>query len=418
MSHVAETEDESKVSFRTILRDPLVAPIIVIVFVLLAGLGLVFPILPLFARSFGVGNDGAGLFIGTFGFARLFGDLIGGSVVDRRGERWTAIVGMTFLGVCCVVTGAAPSFTVALIAWGFAGIGSAIIFASLFSYILKAAPEDRVARTLSFFYGAFNVGVIAGGAAGGLIASVWGLRAPLFGYAVVLVVGIAAYARLVPVLPRSEPKETTTAQTEAATAEAPRPSRGVVRELLAIPGLPTTLFLNLAYLWIVAAIFNTLVPLFATDELHMSTGAIGATFAVGVAAEFLVLFPAGTLADRYGRRAVMLPSLLGLVVVSAVLGLSSSALMLTVLLAALAVCSGFAGVPPAAMLSDLVPQENSGRAVGAFRFLGDVGFFLAPLIAGWTSKNLGFVEAFAVTAAIPAIAFILTLRMPETLRRP
>src|SRR3712207_1560227 len=54
---------------REILTDPLVGPIIVIVFILLAGLGLVFPVLPLFARSFGVGNDGAGLFIGAFGFA-------------------------------------------------------------------------------------------------------------------------------------------------------------------------------------------------------------------------------------------------------------------------------------------------------------------------------------------------------------
>ncbi|MDQ4095334.1 MAG: MFS transporter [Actinomycetota bacterium] len=416
MSQVADRPPDAKVSFRTIAKDPLVAPIIVIVFVLLAGLGLVFPVLPLFARSFGVGNDGAGLFLGTFGFARLFGDLIGGSIVDRRGERWTAIVGMTFLGVCCVVTGAAPNFPVALIGWGLAGIGSAIIFASLFSYILKAAPEDRVARTLSFFYGAFNVGVIAGGAAGGLIASSFGLRAPLFGYALVLLVGIVTYARLVPVLPAVEAKETTTAETEAATAEAPRPSAGIVRELLAIPGLPTTLFLSLTYLWVVAGIFNTLVPLFATDELGMSTGAIGATFAVGVAAEFLVLFPAGTLADRHGRKAVMLPSLLGLVIVAAVLGTSSSPVMLTLLLAALAMFSGFAGVPPAAMLSDLVPPEHSGRAVGAFRFLGDIGFFLAPLITGWTSKNFGFVEAFAVTAAVPAIAFVLTLRMPETLR--
>ena len=115
MSQVADRPLDAKVSFRTIAKDPLVAPIIVIVFVLLAGLGLVFPVLPLFARSFGVGNDGAGLFLGTFGFARLFGDLIGGSIVDRRGERWTAIVGMTFLGVCCVVTGAAPNFPVALI---------------------------------------------------------------------------------------------------------------------------------------------------------------------------------------------------------------------------------------------------------------------------------------------------------------
>jgi MFS family permease len=411
-------ETTERVTLKSILTDPLVGPIIGIVFVLLAGFGLVFPILPLFARSFGVGNDGAGLLIATFGFARLFGDLIGGSIVDRKGERWTAVIGMVFLALCSTATGAAPNFVAAVVLWGLAGVGSAIVFASLFSYILKAAPSDRMARTLSFFYGAFNVGVIAGGAAGGFIADSFGLEAPLFAYSAILIVGIAVYLRFVPRLPRLPSKDVVSvAAPETATFEAPRPSGRVVRDLLRVPGFLTTLFLNLTYLWIVAAIFNTLVPLFASDEIGMSTTAIGTMFAVGVAAEFLVLFPAGTLADRYGRKAVMVPSLAGLVVMIVLLGASTSALMLTLLLALLAFCSGFAGVPPAAMLSDIVPSEQSGRGVGAFRFCGDIGFFLGPLIAGAASKSFGFQTAFVIVAVVPALAVLFTLRTRETHRR-
>lgn len=419
MSGSARQETTERVTLKSTLKDPLVGPLIGIVFVLLVGFGLVFPILPLFARSFGVDNDGAGLLIATFGFARLFGDLIGGSIVDRKGERWTAIVGMVVLALCSTATGAAPNFAAALVFWGLAGVGSAIVFASLFSYILKAAPNDRIGRTLSFFYGAFNVGVIAGGAAGGFIAGAFGLEAPLYAYSVILVVGIGVYLRFVPRLPPSRATEAapTVATPETATFEAPRPSARIVRNLLRVPGFLTTLFLNLTYLWIIGAIFNTLVPLFATDELGMSTGAIGTMFAVAVAAEFLVLFPAGALADRYGRKAVMLPSLAGLVVMTLLLGVSTSALMLTLLLALLAFSSGFAGVPPAAMLSDIVPQEQSGRGVGAFRFCGDVGFFLGPLIVGAASKSFGFTAAFAITAVVPAAAVLFTLRTRETLRR-
>jgi MFS family permease len=419
MATPTKSNASERVTARSILTDPLVGPIIAIVLVLLSGFGLVFPIMPLFARSFGVGNDGAGLLIATFGFARLFGDLVGGSIVDRKGERWTAIAGMIFLGVCSTITGAAPNFVAATISWGFAGIGSAIVFASLFSYILKAAPRDRVARTLSFFYGAFNVGVIAGGAAGGFIAAAFGLAAPLFAYSGILVIGIFVYARFVPELPKraSEAPDDPAIAEGAATAEAPRPSGRIVRDLLRVPGFVTTLFMNLTYLWLVGAIFNTLVPLFASDELGMSTSGIGAVFAVGVAAEFFVLFPAGTLADRYGRKAVMVPSLAGLVVTIAVIGFSTSAVMLAILLSALALSSGFAGVPPAAMLSDIVPQEHSGRGVGAFRFCGDIGFFLGPLIAGASSKAFGFKTAFVITALVPAIACVVMLRTKETLRR-
>jgi MFS transporter, DHA1 family, multidrug resistance protein len=419
MSAARHLETTERVTLKSIMTDPLVGPIIGIVFVLLAGFGLVFPILPLFARSFGVGNDGAGLLIATFGFARLFGDLIGGSIVDRKGERWTAVIGMVFLALCSTATGAAPNFVAAVVLWGLAGVGSAIVFASLFSYILKAAPNDRVARTLSFFYGAFNVGVIAGGAAGGFIADALGLEAPLYAYSGILIVGIVVYLRFVPRLPGSPSKENAAIvpAPETATFEAPRPSGRIVRDLLRVPGFLTTLFLNLTYLWIVAAIFNTLVPLFAHDEIGMSTSAIGTMFAVGVAAEFLILFPAGALADRYGRKTVMVPSLAGLVVMMVLLGTSTSALMLTLLLALLAVCSGFAGVPPAAMLSDIVPSEQSGRGVGAFRFCGDIGFFLGPLIAGAASKSFGFQTAFAITAVVPALAVLFTLRTRETLRR-
>lgn len=418
MSRSRRQVTADSVTVRWVLRDPLVGPLIGIVFILLAGFGLVFPILPLFARSFGVENDGAGLFIAAFGFARLFGDLIGGSIVDRRGERWTAIVGMVLLAVCSAATGAAPSFAFAVFFWGLAGVGSAIVFASLFSYVLKAAPEDRVGRTLSFFYGAFNAGVIAGGAAGGFIAGAFGLETPLYAYSLILILGIVVYLRFVPRLPAtlSQQDATMEATPEAATFGAPRPSGRIVRDLLGVPGFITALFLNLTYLWMVAAIFNTLVPLFATDELGMSTGAIGAAFAVGVAAEFVVLFPAGTLTDRLGRRAVMLPSLAGLVLTTVVLGASTSPLMLTVVLALLAFCSGFAGVPPAAMLSDIVPKEHSGRGAGAFRFSGDLGFFLGPLIAGAASKSWGFQTAFALTAVVPAIALLFTIKARETSR--
>lgn len=391
------------------LTDPLVGPIVGIVFILLAGFGFVLPTLPLFAKSFGVGNDGAGLFIASFGFARLFGDLIGGTIVDRKGERFTALSGMTLLALCASATGAAPNFLLALVSWALAGVGSAVVFAALFSYILKASPPDRRGRTLSFFYGAFNVGVIAGGAAGGFIAGVFGLEAPLFGYTVILAVGMLAYVRFVPELPPA-------ARDDASSTSENDEGTRVVRDLMKVPGFATALFLNFTYLWMVGAIFNTLLPLFAADELHMSTTAVGVMFAVGVAAEFLVLFPAGSLADRLGRKAVLLPSLAGLAATTFLLGFSPSALVLTVVLSALAVCSGFAGVSPAAMLSDVVPTRHSGRGVGAFRFCGDIGFFLGPLIVGAASKSFGFVSAFGITAAVPVVAMLVTFRTKETLR--
>jgi len=407
-----------KVTLRSILTDRHIGPIIGLVIIVLAGIGAVFPVLPLYARSFGVGYDGVGLFIGTFGFMRLFGDLIGGSIIDRRGERWTATAGMSLLAVCSTATGLAPNYPIALVSWGFAGIGSAVSFAALFSYVVKIAPSDRVARVLSFFYGAFGVGVIAGGAVGGFVAAEFGLAAPLFIYSALLVGAVVLYIpRFVRPLgpsPIEVPPESVPA--ERLASEAPLPSTGPVREMFRQSGFFTALFLNFVYLWMVGAVYNTLLTLFARDALNVTTVGIGALFALAVAVEMAVLFPAGSWADRYGRKVVMVPSLVGLTVSLVLMGFATTVPMLIVTLMLLAVTGGFAGVPPAAMLSDVIPEAQRGRAIGVFRFFGDLGFFLAPLMAGAASKTYGFRTAFVLTAIPSAISIVLALRTPETLK--
>lgn len=417
---MAATADSTqpKVTLRTIVADPHVRPIIGLVFVLLAGIGVVFPIIPLYARSFGVGYDGVGLLIGAFGFARLLGDLIGGTIVDRKGEKWSALLGMAILAVCSTATGLAPNYFIALISWGLAGIGSAVTMASLFSYILKAAPQGQTARTLSVFFGAFNIGVIAGGGIGGFVAGRFGLASPLFVYAGISLIAMVVYVRFVPPPPSAHvPQDAAAGVPDGHAVEAPLPSKGIVRDLLRLPGFVTTLAVNFTYLWFVAAIFNTLMPLFAQDALGMTPAGIGVVFSIAVAVEFLVLFPAGSFADRYGRKAVMVPSLFALIVMIAVLGLSTTPVMLCVLLSILCLASGFAGVPPAAMLSDVVPSEHSGRGVGAFRFAGDLGFLFGPLIAGASSTAFGFKTAFVLAAIPSVVALVMVMRTAETLKR-
>jgi len=82
--------------------------------------------------------------------------------------------------------------------------------------------------------------------------------------------------------------------------------------LLRTPGLVPVVVTNFAYLWMVAVVFDTLVPLFASDVLGMATIGIGLAIAVALAAELVVLYPAGSLADQRGRKPGLVPSLAGL----------------------------------------------------------------------------------------------------------
>src|SRR5947209_18854124 len=105
----------AKVTVRTILADRSVRVVMLITFVIMLGFGIVAPILPLYARSFGVGYGAAGLLISVYGFVRLVTDLFAGPLVDRHGERATVAMGVGVLAVSSVLTGLAPNFALAVI---------------------------------------------------------------------------------------------------------------------------------------------------------------------------------------------------------------------------------------------------------------------------------------------------------------
>jgi MFS family permease len=178
----------------------------------------------------------------------------------------------------------------------------------------------------------------------------------------------------------------------------------------------TVVFLNMAFFWIVAGAYDTLVPLFAREGLGVSPAGVGALFGIIVAGEFLVLYPAGSLADRIGRKPVLLVALTGVAVMMAFLGWASSPVVLGVLLLVAGLTSGATASTPSAMLSDVVPESGSGTAVGVFRFFGDLGFVLGPLVAGLSTSAFGFRAAFAIMALPVVVALALVIWTPETLR--
>jgi MFS transporter, DHA1 family, multidrug resistance protein len=409
-----------KVTIRMILADRAVRTVILVSLVTLAGIGLIAPTLALFARSFGVSYGAAGLMLSAFGMARLISDLFAGPLIDRFGERRCATGGLLFLAACSSLTAIAPVYWLAVVLWGLGGGGSAIAMGAQYSYLLKATPKDRMARAMGIFYTAGNAGLIGGGAIGGLLADRLGLASPLFGFSILMVVAALMYVRAVPDLPPTSVEPPLETEEVLIEREAPllRRTTGGLRELLGLRGFWAVLALNFAYFWVVAAVYETLVPLFGHDELGMSEAFIGTAFAVAVATEFFVLYPAGSAADRYGRKPVLVPSFAALGIMVAVLGLASTVPAYIVMMGVLGIAAGFAGVPPGAMLSDVAPAHRAGSAVGLFRFSGDLGWFLGPLLGSAAADVLGFKAAFAV-AAIPVFgALTILLRTPETLRRP
>ena len=384
-----------------VLRLPEVRAVVAGSFVIMLGFGILAPVLPLYARTFDVGYDQIGILTSSFAFTRLAFDLVAGRLVDRFGERAMASTGAFVLSASTAAAALAPTFGWLVGFRAVGGIGSSVFFAALFSYLMRTVGGERMGRAVAAFYGSFNLGFIIGPPLGGLLVARFGYVSPLWVYAGTCAAAAVVYLRLIRRLDRRSH---------------PSGRRGAIRRLPWGLTFAAVLAGEFAALWVVGALYITLLSLFGTEELGLSEFQATVGLAIASLTEFFVLFPAGSRADRHGRKSVLVPGL-GLMIV----GIPSFALVQGLAgfwggLAVVGVLTGLSGVVPAAMLSDVVPEELSGTATGVFRFTSDLALTLGPLAAGLTAQAFGlrWAIALSVVPAVPAV--ILAALAPETRR--
>ena len=285
-----------------VLRIPEIRAAMLGTFVVMLGYGILSPVLPNYARSFGVGYDSIGLLISSFAFARLVSDPFVGRYIDRYGERAMSTLGAVWVGVSSFAAALAPTFPLLVLFRALGGVGSALFFASLLSFLLRSIPSRQTGRVMSVYYASFNIGFIAGGPLGGLMAKWFGLASPLYIYAGACFVAAVLFWRTIRNPERHESEV----------------RRGGIRRLPWNRAFVTVLVVNGVYLWMIGAIFSTLVPLFGTSDLvGLTIGGVGIGLAIATATELAVLYPAGHATDRRGRRAVLIPALAGLALITA-----------------------------------------------------------------------------------------------------
>jgi MFS family permease len=165
------------------------------------------------------------------------------------------------------------------------------------------------------------------------------------------------------------------------------------------------------------------LPLLATAVLDQPWVA-GAALAIGAVGTAATLPVSGRLADRIGRRPLIIR---GLVVMGAAMGLlalsDQPALPVWVGLAVLFGLSLISGVgaglvSPAqqATIADVIGHErNGGRVLSTFQMAQDGGAIVGPILVGLVADRLGFPAAFVVTGLVCLVGAVPWLTAPEPL---
>ncbi|HEX2254416.1 MAG TPA: MFS transporter [Thermoanaerobaculia bacterium] len=393
------------------------------VFLIMLGLGLATPILPLYARSFGVGAAAVGSLVTVFGLARMVSNVPAGHWAERFGRKGLLVAGPVLVSVGSLGFALAGSFA-HLLAWRVVqGLGSAVLTTAAMVVLADiSTPSDR-GKVMAFYQGSLFLGVGAGPALGGWIAEAYGLRAPFFVFSGLTLLAAAWGAWRIPeTLPSRAGRRWFRRGRGAAGDES---ARGIPEPALPVPPKvslarlardPNFLLISLFTLGLFvtrAGAQMTLLPLFAHDRLGLSEARIGLAFTLISGINFATLYGAGWLTDRFGRKAVIVPS--GLLTAVSILLFPASDLVAWFFLdcVLLGLASGISGPAPAAYAADVAPPGAIGPAMGLYRTFSDVGLVIGPVGVGWIADTAGFGWSFATNAALLAavtVAFAVFAR--------
>ncbi len=367
------------------------------------GQGVTAPVLPLFARSFGVSAAAVGLTLSAFAVARLVVNVPAGVAADRWGRRLLLVGGPLVTGLGNLLSATAPDLAW-LLAWRFlAGVGSSLYMTGAIIAVTDIADDTNRGRMLAVNQGALLLGVTVGPAVGGVTAEFLGLRAPfLLVGALALIAGAANWLRV--------------PETRApATLPDPPPSgqeRRSERRPNVLRLLRSADFLLIGF--VTFAVFfarsgrQTVLPLFGEDEAGLSEATIGAAFALLSALNLALITVAGAAVDRFGVKATILPSaLISGVGFALYILIGSSAAGFFLASFVLGVGSGTLGPAPPAYAAAIVPAEVRGAAMGLYRTLGDLGFVLSPPLVGLIADHVGYDAALALNGAMLVFASLV-----------
>ncbi|MGL4340415.1 MAG: MFS transporter [Rhodoglobus sp.] len=373
----------------------------VIAFLIMVGFGVVVPVLPVFARSFGVGNFEVGAVISAFALMRLITSPICGRLIDLLGERIVLSGGIFIVAVSSGLVGIAQNYLQLLILRGVGGIGSALFTVAAMTLVLRVTLAPTRARAIGFYQGGFLLGGMAGPALGAALATI-SLTAPFFFYAAIL----AAAGTVGLALLRRGTGSVSVVMNDTATTRMP------LREILTDRRFRAACLANFAQGWTSFGVRAALVPVLVVDVLHAPAESTGIVFAIAAAAQTVVLSPAARFVDTVGRKPAIIGSFLVAAAAIGAVPFAPTVTILTIALCLYGLASAFMGTAPAAAVGD-VATAGDGRPVAVFSMLSDVGAIVGPLVAGMLADTVSYPAAFGVGALLLALAALYATRMPR-----
>ncbi len=357
------------------------------VFTVVTGIGIVVPLLPIYAHDLGASGFYISMIFGIFSLSRTFLLPYFGRASDKNGRKHFIVAGLMGHAVVSAAFIYTTDVNTLLIIRFFQGATSAMVMPVVQAYIGDITPEGKE----GFFMGIINLsmflGLSLGPLAGGLISDSFSLDAA---FACMGILSIISALFSLFFLPPVKSERIVMKKKEPET----------YGRLLRDKVIAGIVFTRFAYVSSIGIIWCFL-PVFADAEFELSSPAIGILVMLAIFISGILQLPMGWLADRINKNYMIIGGFLLVAYASCSFAWADGfydILMADILFG----IGGGIAMPPLMAISVIKGQETGsmGSVMGLLTTGHSMGMLIGPIIAGITMDFFELHYAFPMGSVV------------------
>jgi MFS family permease len=377
-------------------RSPL-AVIFLTITVDLIGFGIIIPLLPLYADSFGASGVAIGWLMAAYSLMQFLFAPLWGRLSDRVGRRPVLLLSIGGNAIALLFMGLAVDYWWLLASRIVAGLFTANV-AVANAYIADITPPEARARGMGIVGAAFGLGIVIGPFIGGEVSTL-GYWAPPF-----VAAGLAT-ANLVSalvLLPESSSPELRRVAASSGLADQ-------IRRVVRIDGVVAIVVLGFVQIFAFSMLEMAFV-LFAKARLGFDVREAGRVFAfIGILMVAVQGGVIGPVVRRFGEARVVFAGLASTALGMALLPATPANgwILMLGFMSLVAIGHGLTNPALAGLLSVRAPPELQGMCIGVSRSFGALARVAGPPVAGVLFDGAGAGLPISVGGLVTAAACAL-----------
>ncbi|CAG7601033.1 Tetracycline resistance protein, class B [Paenibacillus solanacearum] len=148
-------------------------------FLVFTGIGLVIPIMPKFMEILGISGSTVGLLVAAFSLTQLLFSPLAGRLADSYGRKKMIVIGMLVFAISEMLFGIASDPVLLFVSRLLGGVSAALIMPAVMAYAADVTTKEERAAGMGYINAAITTGFIIGPGIGGYIAE-YGIRVPFY----------------------------------------------------------------------------------------------------------------------------------------------------------------------------------------------------------------------------------------------